>query len=384
MDPKTFTDSKAGDLVSVAGSPGISHAFVPHPLPPDWTWPEDLWPLLLEARTALAALDGIGKYLPNPELLLTPLQNREANRSSSLEGTITDPQQQALFKVEPRYPSSQGDPANAEREVFNYGRALRIRLPNANALPLSLRLIRQLHEILMDGVRGADQSPGEFRRLQNQVGKPARYVPPPVDKLPALLDDFEKYLHAQHHLDPLVQAFIVHYQFEAIHPFSEGNGRVGRLLLALCIAEWCGLSNQWLYMSPYFDRNRDHYIDLMFRISTNGDWKSWIEFCLKGVAETAADTQRRCDRLLSLYRSYREKLNEIGGSVRLSAIVDDLFYSPVAIVTYVQRKHGVTYPTARSDLRKLEECGILKELSGVGQISYYCPPIISITYEDAF
>lgn len=382
MNPDAFTESRTGDLVPVSGSPGISHAFVPAFLPPNWQWPESLWPVLLEARTALASLDGIGRYLPNPELLLTPLQNREADRSSSLEGTITDPQQQALFKVEPKYPSSENDPTNAAREVFNYSRALQIRKTAAGDLPLSLRLIRELHAVLMDGVRGSDKTPGQFRRLQNQVGRPARYVPPPVDVLDSQLDSFERYLHAPEGFDPIVRAFIAHYQFEAIHPFSDGNGRVGRLLLALCIAEWCGLSNQWLYMSAYFDRNKDRYIDLMFRVSTHGDWESWISFCLRGVVETATDTQSRCERLLALLQSYKEKLDAIGGSLRLSRIVDDLFDSPVAVVTHVQKKYEVTYPTARSDLKKLADAGILRQFENMPQISYYCADVLDITYED--
>jgi Fic family protein len=382
MNPDAFTDGRAGELVRVSGSPGITHAFVPAPLPPDWKWPEELWPILMEARTALASLDGVGRYLPNPELLLTPLQNREADRSSSLEGTITDPQQQALFKVEPKYPSSVEDPTNDAREVFNYSRALQIRKTEAGNLPLSLRLIRALHAVLMDGVRGSDKNPGEFRRLQNQVGRPARYVPPPVESLADQLDAFERYLHTANQLDPLVRAFLAHYQFEAIHPFADGNGRVGRLLLALCIAEWCDLSNQWLYMSAYFDRNKDRYIDLMFRISTHGDWEAWIAFCLQGVVETAADTQTRCERLLTLSKTYRDKLSSIGGSIRLSEIVDDLFDSPVAVVTHVQKKHKVTYPTARSDLKKLADAGILTPFEGTPQISYYCRDILDITYED--
>jgi len=382
LDPSKFTAQKTGQLVPTSTVPGVTHAFVPAPLPPDWQWPQSLWPLLLQAHRELAALDGIGRYLPNPQLLLSPLQNREAQRSSSLEGTVTDPQQQALFDVDPRYPRSKEDPANAHREVFNYGRALRHRLENQEQLPLSLRLIRALHGVLMDGVRGADQNPGHFRRVQNQAGRPARYVPPPVNELPACLDAFEKYLHSEHEFDPLVEAFLVHYQFEAIHPFGDGNGRVGRLLLALTIAEWCELSNQWLYMSAYFDKNKDSYIDLMFRVSTHGDWQSWIEFCLRGVIEQASDTKRRCQRLQDLNREFHEKLKAIRGSVRLSAIVDELFETPVAIVTHVRRKHGVTYPTARSDLQKLESAGLLKKLEGVGQIAYYCPPIYDITFED--
>lgn len=382
MDPSLFTAQKTGELVKISTLPGVSHAFVPAPLPPSWDWPEALWPLLLEAHRELSALDGIGRYLPNPQVLLSPLQNREAQRSSSLEGTITDPQQQALFQADPKYPKSASDPANAYREVFNYGQALRLRIENQEQLPLSLRLIRTLHQVLMDGVRGADQNPGSFRKLQNQVGRPARYVPPPVTHLDKCLDQFEKNLHAKTPFDPLVQAFLVHYQFEAIHPFADGNGRVGRLLLALTIAEWCDLSNQWLYMSAYFDKNKDKYIDLMFRLSTQGDWASWIEFCLQGVVEQARDTKIRCERLLSLHHTFNKKLQEIGGSIRLSAIVADLFEHPVAIVTHVRRKHRVTYPTARSDLRKLEAEGIIEELDGVDQIAYFCPAIYGITFED--
>lgn len=382
MDPTRFTASKTGDLVAVAGVPGATHAFVPDPLPPSWEWPDRLWPLLLEAHKALAALDGAGRSLPDPRLLLSPLQNREAQRSSSLEGTITDPQQQALFQIEPRYPASQDDPANAQREVFNYGQALQVRLARQEDLPLSLRLIRLLHGILMNGVRGADQDPGHFRRTQNAIGRPPRFVPPPANRLDDCLDAFEKHLHASKTYDPLVEAFLVHYQFEAIHPFGDGNGRVGRLLLALCIAEWCELSNPWLYMSAYFDRNKDPYIDLMLRISTHGEWEPWIEFCLQGVVEQARDTEGRCSRLLELNRKYREALREIGGSFRLPVIVDGLFESPVALVTHVQRSLGVTYPTARSDLKKLEKAGILRRIESYPRIAYYCPEIFEVTYLD--
>jgi Fic family protein len=217
----------------------------------------------------LASLDGTGKHLPNPEILLKPLQGREAKLSSQLEGTITDPKQQVLFEADPQYPTSASDPANAFREVFNYGRALRLRLDGENDLPLSLRLIRQLHAVLMDGVRGADQRPGEFRQIPNQIGWPARFVPPPPEYLAEALDAFEKYLHLRDDFDPLVRAFLAHYQFECIHPFRDGNGRVGRLLLSLAIAEWCGLSSQWLYMSAFFEKRKNDYMDLLLRVSTH-------------------------------------------------------------------------------------------------------------------
>lgn len=381
MKPEQFKPKAPGELVRVSDVSGVTHAFIPDKLPPRWPWPGRLWPLLLEAHTALATLDGTGRHLPNPELVLRPLQNREAQRSSSLEGTYTDPQQQALFQIDPEYPASADDPTNAYREVFNYGRALRLRKEQREVLPLSLRLIRELHGVLMDGVRGADRNPGHFRTTQNQVGRPARFVPPPANRLPESLDAFEKYLHEDRFRDPLVDAFLVHYQFEAIHPFIDGNGRVGRLLLAIMIAEWCGLSNQWLYMSDFFDTNKDEYIDRLFRISTHGAWTEWIEFCLKGVVIQARDTMRRCERLLDLHKDFHDRLKTVRGSVRLASIVDDLFKVPVARVTRVQTNCKVTFPTAKADLEKLAAAGIVKRLDNVRQLSYYCAPIFEITYE---
>lgn len=376
-----FSASMTGTLTPVPHGPADAQiAFVPNPLPPSWDWPERLWRILLEARTALASLDGTGKHLPNPEILQTPLQNREAQLSSQLEGTITNPQQQALFQADPRFPVSDTDPANAYREVFNYRRALRLRLDGSNDLPLSLRLIRELHAILLDGVRGSSQRPGEFRTTQNQIGRPARFVPPP----PALLNDclraFETYLHVEDGFDPLVRAFLAHYQFETIHPFGDGNGRVGRLLLSLTIAEWCKLSSQWLYMSAFFEKRKEKYMDLMLRISTHGNWEPWIEFCLEGVIHQALDAERRCDRLLGLHRDFHKRLQK--GSVRLSGIVDSLFENPVVSVLGIKNRFQVTHPTAHADLRKLQTMGIVTDLPGMEHITYYCPQIYQVTYED--
>lgn len=381
MDISLFGSSSPGRLVPVSGASGLSHAFVPAGLPPDWEWPNDLWSLLLEAHKALAALDGTGRHLQNPELVLRPLQNREAQKSSSLEGTFTDPQEQLLFALDPREGRSRDDPVNARREVFNYTRALRLRRERQD-LPLSLRLIRELHEVLMTGVRGSERDPGNFRRLQNQIGHPARFVPAPVPELAALLDNFEKYLHEKDGLDPLVRAFVAHYQFEAIHPFMDGNGRVGRLLLAVTIAEWCGLANQWLYMSDYFDRNKDRYIDYLFGVSADGDWANWIAFCLRGVVEQAQDTLARYERLISLNRDFHDLVNQRGASVRHSQLVDELFLSPIIRVTQARDLTGVTYPTARTDLRALEQLGIVTEIDGLPQITYACMHIMDVVYSD--
>ncbi len=380
MDILEFTEAKTGTLIPLQnGKADVSHAFIPNPLPPvGWQWPNELWQPLVEARACLASLDGTGKHLPNPEILLRPLQMREAKLSSQLEGTITDPQKQALFQADPRYPTSLSDPANAYREVFNYGRALRTKL--SGELPLSKRLIKELHSILMNGVRGYQERPGEFRTVQVQIGHPARFVPPPPQYVEALMDDFEKFLHMQHTMDPLVRTFLAHYQFEAIHPFRDGNGRIGRLLLAVTIEEWCDLASQWLYMSAFFERRKKEYMDLLLRVSTHGDWDRWLKFCLEGVISQARDTERRCDKLLKLHRDFHERLK--GGSVRLSVIVDRLFYTPVITVMNVKDTFRVTYPTARADLKKLEGLGILQQLETMPTITYYCDQIFDVINTD--
>lgn len=384
MDISKFSKNSPGKIIEISGIKGLTHAFIPDPLPPNLEWPERLWPLLMKAKEELARLDGVGKHLPNPQLLLTPLQNREAQRSSSLEGTFATPDQLALFEMAPTDSALGESTLEAVSEVSNYARALRFRAQTQENLPISLRLIRKLHNILLEGISRSKATPGEFRRGQVQVGGNARYVPPPVNALPECLDKFEKYLHQEKRLDPLVEAFLVHYQFEAIHPFADGNGRVGRLLLAITTQDWCSLSGQWLYMSAYFDTHKDEYIERLFRISTDAEWEDWIEFCLKGVVEQSIDTQRRCSLLLELRESYKQRLLETKASARLSQLVEELFTTPVATATDVIKKYQVSHPTARASLDALVKLGIVKEvqLKQRRQKGYYCKDIFNITYED--
>lgn len=375
-----FGVGSTGRLVPVSGVSGVSHAFVPDPLPPRWNWPEEMWPPLVRAKESLARLDGVARHLPKPHLLLPPLLGREAQKSSTIEGTYVEPEQLALFQMEPYAPRSQDDPANDRLEVLNYYRALRYAEEARKTLPLSLRLIRDLHRILFGGVASAQGEPGEFRQLQNAVGRPPRYVPPPPNLLPECLDAFEKYLHAPRKFDPLVDAFLVHYQFEAIHPFRDGNGRVGRLLLALTITEWCQLSGQWLLMSPYFDRNRDEYMRRLFEISTRGDWGGWVGFCLRGVHEQAEDAEARCEQLLTIERSFRDKVFSSGGSSRLPGIIEELMVLPVTTVAQVAKRWKVAYATARGDLERLVLAGVLEEIPGVKPKAFYAPEVFRATY----
>lgn len=379
MNIEEFDEGASGSLVQ-AGGGRVDHAFLPDPLPPDWQWPERLWPLLRDAHIALASLDGVGRYLPNPDLLLHPLQQREAQQSSRLEGTYTDPEQQMLFQLDPTAPDSEEDPRNEFKEVYNYKRALQ--LQDNTDLPLSLRLIKRLHEVLLEDVRGAERQPGQFRQVQNLIGKPPRYVPPPPGRLEQCLDEFEHYIHAEHALDPLVEAFLLHYQFEAIHPFRDGNGRVGRLLLSIMLADWCDLSHQWLYMSAFFNRRRDEYIDRLYAVSTDSDWEGWIRFCLNGVIEQTEDTENRCDRLVALNSEFHDRIEAIGGSHRLGMIVDDLFNQPVVQITKIRDEYDVHYNTAKSDVEKLFEAGILAEFADASVRTFAATEIIEVITAD--
>lgn len=382
MNIHEFGPSSPGELIEVSGIFGAESAFVPVPLPPKWEWPVAMWPLLMEARIALASLSGIGAYLPDPQLILRPIQFREAVRSSSLEGTYTQPKQQALFELDPEALDESERDNDAYREISNYDRALRTYFEKQPDLPLSLRLIRSLHRVLMTGVRGSDKEPGEFRRVQVHIGMPPRFVPPPQHRVPECLDALEKYLHIEHSpYDPLVDAFLVHYQFETIHPFRDGNGRVGRLLLSIMITERCAMSAPWLHMSAYFDANRNEYIDRLYRISTQAEWQPWIEFCLRGVISQAKDTEARCRKLLTLRQDFQDRVQNLKGTYRLAGIVDGLFRNPVLQVPYVMRQYDTTYPTAKADLEKLVMAGVLIENANQRRRTFFCPQILEIIYE---
>ncbi len=382
MDPKLFVKSASGSMVPIPRDPvtGNEHAFIPWPLPPEWEFSNRLWPLLADAKHQLGILEGLGRTLPNPTILLRPLEDRDAIKSSRLEGTYVTATELLVFEMQPRESKSEDDPTNPQREVLNYRRALQ--QGAASKLPLSLRLIRDLHHTLMSGVRGKDRTPGEFRRTQVAIGTDHRFVPPPPENLLEYLDPLEKYFHVKKsRYDPLVDCFLIHYQFETIHPFSDGNGRVGRLLLAIMLKQLCGLSKPWLYMSEYFEQRRDEYIQRLFNVSALGDWEGWIEFCLVGTAIQARDAIERCDRLRRIKETFMNKLPEIRGSTRLQQIVEDLFQSPFVRVADLKKKLEVTYPTAKADIGRLVSAGILRELKNISPKTYYAPKVFNVAYE---
>jgi len=383
MNIDRFSDKFPGKLEQITTNFGDDWAFIPNPLPPNWEFPIDLWPLLSDARQSLARLDGIGRTLPNPELLLHPLQHREALTSSSLEGTYASPQQLLLFEANPREPKSSRDPANASREVLNYSDVLKQGASLLDSLPFCLRYIRELHKTLLMGVRGNDKRPGDFRPYQVHIGSDRRFIPPPASKINECLAAFEEQLNSCcNKYDPLVMCYLLHYQFEAIHPFVDGNGRMGRALLSLMIYKWCNLKMPWLYMSAFFERYKSEYIDRLFAVSTDGDWHGWIEFCLRGTKEQANDAVERCDKLRALRDSFHSTTEANGPSPRTHAIIDSLFNFPMVTVRKIQDQFEISYPTARADLDKLRELGILDTIN-VRPVMYYSIPIFEIAYNNS-
>ncbi len=377
LNIRHFTSNATGELVPVGGG---EHAFIPNPLPPAWKFPETLWPLLGEVKQQVGILEGLGRTLPNPAILIRPLADREAIRSSRLEGTYTTAKELLLFELEPKEPKSEPDLSNDQREVWNYRRALE---HGTNTdLPISLRLIREMHEILLLGVRGRNRAPGEFRRVQVAIAPASRFVPPPPERIMECLTPLERYFHLEiSPYDPLVDCFLAHYQFETIHPFVDGNGRVGRLLLAIMLQHRCRLSKPWLYMSEFFDRNRDEYIDLLYRVSTQGDWSAWIEFCLRGTAQHAKETISRCEHLRSIREEFLRRISTVWGSVRLSKIVESVFHSPFVRVADLPASLNVTYPTAKSDVERLVQAGILRELHNITPKTFFAPEVFDVAYD---
>jgi Fic family protein len=382
MEKRRFTDKKLGELVET-GPPRPDLAFVPAPLPSLWEMPVELWPLLMEARESLARLDGVGRHMTNHRLLMVPLQQREALRSSSMEGTYASPEELLLYQLNPRDPSSDLDRVNAWREVFNYGKALQLGMNLLDSgLPISLRLIREMHRALLSGVRGQQRRPGQFRDCQVQIGVGARFAPP-AQHLGECLDTFEKYHHAESEIDPLIRAFMAHYQFEAIHPFRDGNGRVGRLLLSLTIYQWLKLGSPWLYLSAFFERFKDDYIDHLFMVGADGQWVPWIRFCLQGVIAQSNDTIDRIDRLVALRGDFTRRVAESGGSARLHQILDGLFSSPLVTIPQARDLTDVSYPTAKSDIERMKRLGILEE--GPKEFNpryFFSPAIHDVAYGD--
>lgn len=359
MNPADFHAPSAGRIVQ---APGGYAAFVPAPLPPDLVYEGTLVLALSRADAALSELSGLGRQLPNPHLLIAPYMRREAVLSSRIEGTRTSLSDLLRDEVE----VERTQDADTQ-EVRNYVTALEYGLERLGELPLSLRLVREMHERLMRGVRGDQATPGEFRTSQNWIGPAgstpatAPYVPPPPAEMMEALANWETFLHQRETFPDLVQCALMHEQFEAIHPFLDGNGRVGRLLITLFLVERGRLTQPLLYLSDYIESHRQQYYDSLQRVRTEGDWSGWLHFFLVGVEETARAAVRQAGGLMDLRETYRQRLGRKPNALKL---LDELFVNPYITAARAARVLGVSGPTARHAIALLQEEGVLGEMTG--------------------
>jgi len=350
---------------TVAGEP--VRAFVPPPLPPDAMNLNSLYPLLDHANQALGRLDGISVLLPDISFLLYLYVRKEALVSSQIEGTQSSLADLLLF--ENKVPTSV--PKEDVEEVSNYVAAMQHGLRRmAAGFPLSLRLIREIHAILLRGGRGINQAPGEFRRSQNWIGgsRPgnATFVPPPPQQMMQCLDGLERFLHDEKQQLPLlIQAGLVHVQFESIHPFLDGNGRLGRLLITLLLCAQGALKQPLLYLSLYFKLHRSQYYDQLQRVRTEGAWEEWLEFFLNGVTTTAQEAAETATRVLKLFADDRKKIQKLGRPASSALqIYEYMQKKPIANIRIVAKSLKLSIPTVTLALNHLVRIGIVEEITG--------------------
>ncbi len=360
MDPSAFKCSQAGSTVRTRTG---YWAFIPAAPPPSIEYSRELSLLLSQADAALSELSGLGRYLPNPSLFIEPYVRREAVASSRIEGTQADLDDLLLDELAPEQTSAHDD----VREVRNYVAALNYGIGSLEKLPIASRLVREIHGVLMRGVRGDHATPGEFRTSQNWIGPPgstiatATYVPPPPDVMLDRIASWEKFVNTHEQMPELIQCAIMHEHFEAIHPFLDGNGRVGRLLITLFLIERKRLSKPLLYLSSYIERTRHDYYELLQAIRTDCAWPEWIRYFLVAVRETSREAVRKSQHLLALREHYRGMVHQKHRSL---ALIDHVFATPYVDVKRATEWLGVTSPTATNSIRTLERIGLLQEVTG--------------------
>ena len=355
-----------------AQAPGGYLAYVPDSLPPRLDWSSELVASLSAADRAIGRLAGEGRRLPNPHLLLRPFVRREAVLSSRIEGT-----QATLGELLASEAGAVVDRSPADlREVGNYVVALEHGIQRLDTLPLSLRLVTELHERLMRGVRGDTATPGEFRRSQNWIGPPgctlinATFVPPSPDQLMDCLGAWERFLHDES-VPPLVHAALAHSQFEAIHPFLDGNGRVGRLLITLGLIVKGVLPSPLLYLSAWFEATRDEYYARLLGVTERGEWEEWLGYFLEGVGHQAGDALSRIQRIDDLRTRFAEQLADV--SSRTPQMALDLFVeNPFWIVNRLAERLDVAFTTAQRAIDRLEAAGIVTRTGEARRNRVYC------------
>lgn len=369
MNLTDFHENKSGRLVH---SPQGFLAFVPNPLPPIIIWDTELVLALSKADSALSELSGLGSQLPNPHLLISPYIKREAVLSSRIEGTKASLSDILIDELgDGTIDRTRSDDI---REVRNYIYALEEGVRLLEHLPLSLRLVRTIHERLMQGVRGEKATPGEFRHSQNWIGPAgstpttAAFVPPPIIEMNEALSDWEKFMHNRDIIPDLIQCALMHVQFETIHPFLDGNGRVGRLLVTFFLLERKRLSQPLLYLSAYIDTHKMDYYELLQRVRTHGEWSPWLRFFLQGVSEVATSAGLQAKELHRLREEYRAILRDKPNAL---IVLDELFVNPYMTIFRASKILNKSHPTAKAAISVLEQKKVLKELTRRHWGKYY-------------
>ena len=343
------------------------NTYIPQPLPfsPALDM-ADIYPLLDKANVALGRLDGMSMVLPDPSLFLYMYVRKEAVLSSQIEGTQSSLSDLLLYESD----ASPGAPIDDVAEVSSYVSALNYGLKRITELPLSLRLIREIHEKLMSNARGGTKQPGQFRTSQNWIGgsRPgnARFVPPPPEELMACLDNFEKLLHDETlKLPALIKAAIAHVQFETIHPFLDGNGRLGRLLITFILCNEKVLNEPLLYLSLYLKANRQGYYDHLQSVRETGDWESWIIFFLTGVTETAKQATETAQTIIKLFNTDKRTIEASGKSTSAVLTIHQYMQKhPISNTNKIRTACSVSLPTVLRSMSALEELGMIKEITG--------------------
>ncbi len=368
--------SKPADIPGEKVRQGTYSAFVPAPLPPKLEWTPRLIGVLSEADRLIGRLAGEGGRLPNPHVLMRPFVRREAVLSSKIEGTQATLGELLAAEAGAVVERSPED----LREVGNYVVALEHGIVRLSKLPLSVRLIRELHEKLMEGVRGQHATPGLFRKTQNWIGRTgstpatATFIPPPPSEVDPCLAAWERFIH-ESELPPLVTIALAHYQFEAIHPFLDGNGRVGRLLITLFLIERKILPTPLLYLSAFFEASRRDYYEGLRGVSERGAWAEWLEYFLQGVARMSEDALNRATRINDLLAEWRGKLagRSTGTPMR---VLDLLAANPFLTITGAASQLKLAFTTAQRAIERLEQSGIVQAVSDAKRNRVYCAQML--------
>jgi len=343
-------------------------AFIPEPLPPQppIDLNESLVALLSRADQAVGRLDGVAETLPNPDLFVAMYVRREAVASSQIEGTQSTLEDVLAFELDPRSRNLPDDVG----EVVNYVGAMNHGLARIETLALSLRLIREIHEQLLRNVRGADRMPGAFRTSQNWIGpggaslSNASFVPPPVHEMQTALSDLERFLHASTEMPVLIQCGLAHVQFETIHPFLDGNGRVGRLLITFLLVQRGVLRQPLLYLSTYLKRHRAEYYDRLMAVRNDGAWEAWLHFFLRGVIETADDAAATAGAIVHLREEHRNLLQAHGAGNNEFRLLDLLYQRPIVNLALVAERLEITEVTAGRVVDRFRAMGLMDETTG--------------------